>query len=484
MSFFYPNEKVYNDKIKTVYKTKTIFHKEVNEFTNDLNDTLISKNTPIEGELIKHKDTYFRINFSSKEPNFVDPSINPSKYTSEFIYLFGLLHNNIINVSSKAKDIVGEIVIQHTNPNSQEKVFVCYLIKETNEEKRSNNLDKFVKFIQEDVKQIEANFSLDESTPSQNKCVNYTDKNNNHIYIYTNPIRVNKKTAELFKKTSVHTSLFDTNAPLQPKYIDLLGDNKNIKEEFGNIMEGIENQNGIDDEIYIDCQPTGESDENILAYSIPVDSEYTDSKTKIEFFKTAMYFMFFIIITAIVNIFVPAIYKQIVIDKINKWSDVENINFGKHKKIRDADILLSSIYFAFTFSLLGIPMSYTSGSTSTNYAPVFILFLFVYYVMSFALIQGKKAETNFMKTEGSPESAGLYSDLINKELTLIPFGALTLIIEMLKLYSSDMAAFSTALITIMSIILYFTTNWSWFVFAWSSTFISTVFVPLIYLLST
>ena len=104
--------------------------------------------------------------------------------------------------------------------------------------------------------------------------------------------------------------------------------------------------------------------------------------------------------------------------------------------------------------------------------------------MSFALIQGKKAETNFMKTEGSPESAGLYSDLINKELTLIPFGALTLIIEMLKLYSSDMAAFSTALITIMSIILYFTTNWSWFVFAWSSTFISTVFVPLIYLLST
>ena len=112
MSFFYPNEKVYNDKIKTAYKTKTIFHKEVNEFNNNLNDTLISKDTPIEGELIKHKDTYFRINYSSKEPNFVDGSISPSKYTSEFVYFFGLLHNNIIKVSSNSKDLVGEIVIQ------------------------------------------------------------------------------------------------------------------------------------------------------------------------------------------------------------------------------------------------------------------------------------------------------------------------------------------------------------------------------------
>ena len=93
MSFFYPNEKVYNDNIKTAYKTKTIFHKEVNEFNNNLNDTLISKDSPIEGELIKHKDTYFRINYSSKEPNFVDGSISPSKYTSEFIYMFGLLLN-------------------------------------------------------------------------------------------------------------------------------------------------------------------------------------------------------------------------------------------------------------------------------------------------------------------------------------------------------------------------------------------------------
>ena len=483
MSFFYPNEKVYNDKIKTVYKTKTIFHKEVNEFTNDLNDTLISKTTPIEGELIKHKDTYFRINYHSKEPNFVDPSINPSKYTSEYIYFFGLLHNNIIKVSSNSKDIVGEVVVQHTNPNSQENVFVCYLIKETDDEKRSNSLDKFVKFIQEDTNQIEANLSLDDTIPYQKKCVNYTDKNDNHIYIYTNPIRVNKKTAELFKKASVQTALFDVNAPLQPRYIALF--DKSIKEEFGNIVEGNENQNGsIDDEIYIDCSPTGESSENILAYSIPVDSEYTDSKTQVEFFKTAMYFMFFILITAMVNIFVPSVYKQIIIDKINKWADVDSANYGKHKKIRDADILISLIYFAFTFSLFGIPMSYTCDSTSTNYAPIIILFLFIYYVMSFALIQGKKTETSFMTTEGARDSAGLYTDNINKELPLFPLGALTLIVQMFTLYSRVMLAVAGVLIAIISLILYFGVGWSWFVFGWISAFISIIFVPLIHLLIT
>lgn len=483
MSFFYPNEKVYNDKIKTAYKTKTIFHKEVNEFNNNLNDTLISKDTPIEGELIKHKDTYFRINYSSKEPNFVDGSISPSKYTSEFVYLFGLLHNNIIKVSSNSKDLVGEIVIQHTNPNSQEKVYVCYLIKETEEEKRSNNLDKFVKFMNEDINQIEANLSMVDVVPEQAKCVNYTDKNNNHVYIYTNPIRVNKKTAELFKQSSEKTTLFDVNAPLQPRYVDLLNKEENLKEEFGNIIEGNQNQMSVDGEIYIDCSPTGESSENIEHYSIPINSEFSESKTQVEFFKTAMYFMFFIIITAIVNIFVPSVYKHIIIDKINQWSDVDSTNYGKHKKIRDADILLSMVYFGFTFALLGVPMSYGCDSSNTNYAPIFMLFMFIYYVMSFALIQGKKTETSYMTTEGVAESAGLYSDTINKELTLLPFGAVAMIIEMFGLYSAEMAAFSATIILLIALIM-FAIGWNTFWFGWISGFVGIVLVPLLYLLST
>jgi len=480
MSFFYPNEKVYNDKIKTVYKTKTIFHKEVNEFTNDLNDTLISKTTPIEGELIKHKDTYFRINYPSKEPNFVDPSINPSKYTSEYIYFFGLLHNNIIKVSSNSKDIVGEIVVQHTNPNSQEKVFVCYLIKETDDEKRSNSLDKFVKFIQEDTNQIEANLSLDDTIPYQKKCVNYTDKNDNHIYIYTNPIRVNKKTAELFKKASVQTALFDVNAPLQPRYIALF--DKSIKEEFGNIVEGNQNQNdSIDNEIYIDCSPTGESSENILAYSIPVDSEFTESKTQVEFFKTAMYFMFFILITAMVNIFVPSVYKKIIIDKINNWSEVSD----KHHKIREADIIISLIYFAFTFSLVGLPISAKlCDSTSTNYTPVFILFLFIYYVMSFALIQGKKTDKDFMG------SVGLYTPDINQKLPLHSFA---LIIQLVSLYFSEsgknIRTFTGALLLCLWVPYFLSLGLgfsfiSWELTVWISFFISFCGIPLIYLLSS
>ena len=141
------------------------------------------------------------------------------------------------------------------------------------------------------------------------------------------------------------------------------------------------------------------------------------------------------------------------------------------------------VYFGFTFALLGVPMSYGCDSSNTNYAPIFMLFMFIYYVMSFALIQGKKTETNYMTTEGVAESAGLYSDTINKELTLLPFGAIAMIIEMFGLYSAEMAAFAAALILIIALIM-FAVGWSTFWFGWISGFVGIILVPLLYLLST
>ena len=109
--------------------------------------------------------------------------------------------------------------------------------------------------------------------------------------------------------------------------------------------------------------------------------------------------------------------------------------------------------------------------------------MFIYYVMSFALIQAKKTETSYMTTEGVAESAGLYSDTINKELTLLPFGAIAMIIELFGLYSAEMAAFAAALIIVIALIM-FIIGWNTFWFGWISGFITIVLIPLLYLLST
>ena len=80
MSFFYPYENVneYNNTIKFEYKNKTILNKEINDYNNKLNNILIPKSTPIKGNTIKHKETYYKIDYFSKEPNFIDSSITPS----------------------------------------------------------------------------------------------------------------------------------------------------------------------------------------------------------------------------------------------------------------------------------------------------------------------------------------------------------------------------------------------------------------------
>ena len=63
-----------------------------------------------------------------------------------------------------------------------------------------------------------------------------------------------------------------------------------------------------------------------------------------------------------------ATYENPVTGKVGGWGKVKI--YGKHKKIRDADILLSMVYFGFTFALLGVPMSYGCDSSNTIYAAI------------------------------------------------------------------------------------------------------------------
>ena len=472
MSFFYPYDNIneYNNTIKYEYKNKTILNKDINDFSNELNKKLIKKSIPIQGDTIEHNEPFYRVEFSNKEPNFMDTSINPPNYTSKALYFFGLLHNNISGITNKSKNFIGELVIEHTNPNTQKKVFVCFLIK-LNMEQNKNNLDRFIHFITNDTKQIETNIDLNTIIPEQSRCIKYGDKES-LVYIYTKPITVNNSTSLFFKKLSVNTELFNISAPLTPMYIDV--------SESNNETENYTNIEGFDNEIYIDCQPTGESDETIQAYSIPINSEYSNSKNQVEFFKTAMYFMVFLFITGIVNIFVPSAYKSIVIDKINKWKAVESFNNGKHHKIRDADLWISIIYFVMIISLVTFPSAYTMCGIEFNYTPIITLFLFIYYVMAFALIQNKKTLESFMTTDGEPDSAGLYTDAINNSLSFIPGG---LILELISSYTRQMAAFAVSLILIVGIIAW-SISLGWFWFTWLSSFISFILVPFIYLMST
>tara|TARA_B110000967_G_scaffold209836_2_gene267998 strand:+ start:7039 stop:8466 length:1428 start_codon:yes stop_codon:yes gene_type:complete len=470
MSFFYPYENVneYNNTIKFEYKNKTILNKEINDYNNKLNNILIPKSTPINGDIIKHKESYYKIDYFSKEPNFIDSSITPSNFNSNNIYFYGLLHNNIKDLTNNNK-IIGEIVIEHKNSNSQDDiVYVCFLVK-LDMDQKSNNLDKFIHFINNNSKELEYNIDLNEVIPKQNKTINYIDKHkgkNNHIYIYDIPITVNEKSAEFFKNLSIQTDLFNVSAPLTPKYIEV------------NDREGFSNIEGFEDEIYIDCTPVGESDENIQTYNVPVEGEYTNQKVKIEFFKSAMYFMFFLMITVCSYLFIPATYKHTIIDKTNKS------NYNKHETIRFADLVISLLYFVFTWSLI-----INVNIEKNPYIWPIVGFLTLFYGLFFALIQGKKTSKDFMTTKGDDAgSAGLYSDTINETLTFNIFSAITFAAGLYASLFPKMKGFIGALI-VSYLIFYFS---RYFLiddkpnigsiigdFIWTGSFICLVIVPLI-----
>lgn len=471
MSFFYPYENIneYNNTIKFEYKNKTILNKEINDYNNKLNNLLIHKSTPIKGSTIKHKESYYKIDYFSKEPNFIDSSITPSNFSSNYMYFYGLLHNNIKELTNNNK-IIGEIVIEHKNSNAQDDiVYVCFLVK-LDMSQKSSSLDKFIHFFHNNTKQLESNIDLNNVIPKQNKIINYIDKQkgkNNHIYIYDTPITVNENSAEFFKTLSIHTDLFNVNAPLTPKYIDV-----------GN-REGFSNIEGFDDEIYIDCTPVGESDENIQTYNVPVEGEYTNQKVKIEFFKSAMYFMFFLMITICSYVFIPATYKHSIIDKTNKseYSD-------KHQTIRFADLVISLLYFIFTWSLI-----IDVNVEKNPYIWPIVGFLTLFYGLFFALIQGKKTSKDFMTTKGyETNSAGLYSDTINENLTFNIFSAITFAVSLYASLFPKMKGFIGALV--VSYLIFYFSRYLLIEdkpsigsiigdFTWSGAFICLIIVPLI-----
>ena len=159
MSYFNINENNISteEKITYIYSGVSINRRDIIPLTNDDTKYSIKKTDlpDVEGKRIPLKNTFYQIKLRNKEPNFIYGGLSPSSYTAKSIYLFGLLHRNISGISSNDKsNIVGEIVIEHTNPNKQlQKVYTCFLIKEIDSniseenpkgDTTNNSLDKLV----------------------------------------------------------------------------------------------------------------------------------------------------------------------------------------------------------------------------------------------------------------------------------------------------------------------------------------------------
>lgn len=81
-----------------------------------------------------------------------------------------------------------------------------------------------------------------------------------------------------------------------------------------------------DDQIYIDCNPTGVSPETIAAYNIPINSEYANTEKKGNFERQAVYSGFFAFILLLTYFVVPFYYKTYIIESIVNWYDDDKMD--------------------------------------------------------------------------------------------------------------------------------------------------------------
>jgi len=417
MSFFNIDENNIStdEPIKYIYTGISVNHRDIKDRTNDANLNSIKKqNLPdTEGERIPNKNTFYQISLRNKEPNFIYAGLSPSSYTAKSVFLFGLLHRNISGISSTYNsNVVGEIVVEHTNTNKQmQKVYSCFLVKEidsniTEENPKGdttdNSLDNLVRMVNNKL-QPEQTFDLSSVIPEQTHSIHYVD-GENHIFVFTNPIEINKDTANFFKtKLAPKTKLFSIYPTNESSNKTLFygsetivlkkpqktkdnktktGDDVDTKEEGFRIIEGIDN----DDDIYIDCSPTGESDETIKAYKIPIDSEYSDHKNQIDGFKMITHFFMFILITLLSFFTIPKLYKNIIVDRFNKTSDVKE---KRHTKIFNADW---AIWIIFILNLI-------LGIFASTFSIYYIMFMCSFAIASYALIQFNKTRAEFMTTD-------------------------------------------------------------------------------------
>ena len=409
MSYFNIDENTIatDEQIKYIYNGISVNNRDIKARTNDDNLNSIKKqNLPdIEGQLIPIKNSFYQISLRNKEPNFIYAGLSPSSYTAKSVYLFGLLHRNISGISSTYNsNVIGEIVVEHTNINKQlQKVYSCFLIKEIDSniteenpqgDTTDNSLDKLVRMVNNSL-QPEQTFELSSVIPEQTHSIHYVDEEN-HIFVFTNPIVVNKDTANLFKtKLATKTKLFsiyptneNSNKTLfygsetivlkkNPK----TGDKATSKEEGFRLLEG------IDEDIWIDCSPTGVSDEELKSYQIPLNSEYSDHKHQIDGFKMITHFFIFILIMLLSFFMIPKLYKAIIIDQFNtnNLTKITGTN-DRHRNIHSADRV---IWIAFIIIIL------VAVFTTSLY---YTMFMSAFAVAGFSIIQFSKTNIDYMTT--------------------------------------------------------------------------------------
>jgi len=315
-------------------------------------------------------------NTSSENNFFYTDKGTQYNYMHTKMHVFKSIHFNIEGVTNNNDNIVGELIIEHTTSSSQNKLYTCYLLETkslliTDE----NEIDRMLTINDRQEPTIEV--ELNSIIPKQESCIVYND-NDNKICVFTTPIQINTASKDrIMEKFGNVTTMFD-NYPGQGESYIIIPSNNISKRDA--------------EEIYIDCSPTGASEEEQNTYNIPINSKMASESQESDMMKTTVNYGIFILAMLVSYITVPLLYKNLIIDGSTIAFSVDEK--ARFTRIRAADILLGLVMFITISSLI------STGGATDDYQLISIgIFTFVFSILSYGLIQLKKTDPAFMTTK-------------------------------------------------------------------------------------
>jgi hypothetical protein len=332
---------------------------------------------------------YYEITYNADNPNFQSSLLNSNSYKSTKMYVFGLLHNNIINITNTSNtDIIGELVIEHKDNNNYN-LYTCFLLKKNidpnasaNKTENPDKIDDIISYINNCVvskndncvtklTNVNLNTILSPSTSINNKFIYYKDKQNNNVIVFLTPINITYQEHSVFVSNLLNsTTLFNIN----PLDINTSGSNTN------NITSNMDNANTEGD--ILDCELVGVGTENTPIDKLSINTLTNELNRNIDLMKIGIYFFALIVLIMITYSIVPYLFSLIINKSDNQTEDNKRIS---------STIIISTIFIVFYVFLL-----FHIGFKKNNVSLLFVGFIVVLiYILSILVIITQNKDFTF-----------------------------------------------------------------------------------------
>ena len=342
------------------------------------------------------------LNYNSPDtyPNLIlKDYVNYSAHEITFVKLIHNIFPGITEYSNADSDndgpkIVGEMVVRMSPlTNTSEPLYLCFLLKKSYSDTNSNSVDKLINMSAggDDMEKIRIGDDIPKQINEPATAVTYSSSGTgnvtNKVIVFITPILINNYSVNILNSLENYTfddKFYGTYRNL-PNDESIAGDDTKtfILHEPKFVMKS-----SAENDIYIDCNPSGETDETIAAYNVPINSGYTESKSKEDIKNNAIALTLFIGLFAGVYFFVPNLYFYLVYKKMVLKSTFQNIN-DKASFIRNID-------FSSLVLLIGL-FAYLISSGNTITISYAIYYLFILGLSVMLIISNKTNNPDWQK---------------------------------------------------------------------------------------